>query len=124
MVATNRETQHGQRYDNGQQQREHHHHHGHQRHGQYAQPAQCDVDKDVKEQAVGKRAALKAAIGREELPEEFFVENFVHVKAVVGGSGREWCFFYHPKCQRLQVIHCRMAWSLCWYSVKLLSDTI
>lgn len=99
VVATNRETQHGQRYDNGQQQREHHHHHGHQRHGQYAQPAQCDVDKDVKEQAVGKRAALKTAIGREELPEEFFVENFVHVKAVVGGSGKEWCFFTIPNAK-------------------------
>lgn len=57
---------------------------------------QCDADKDVKEQAVGKWAALKAAIGREELPEEFLIENFVHVKAVVGGGGREWRFFTIP----------------------------
>ena len=60
---------------------------------------QCDADKDVKEQAVGKWAALKAAIGREELSEEFFVENFVHVKAVVGGSGKEWCFFTIPNAK-------------------------
>lgn len=28
-----------------------------------------------------------------------FEINFVHVKAVVGGSGKEWCFFTIPKAK-------------------------
>lgn len=63
---------------------------------------QCDADKDVKEQAVGKWAALKAAIGREELPEEFLLKISFMSKRLLVGVGENGVFrLLHWYCKHL-----------------------